>query len=163
MWLVDGNYWTEAGVTDQPSRASGNLLFYADNRAFWGYAEHFSNPLTSADYARYMQVDLVKTDQGISVALSGLPNTSLYDVSANSISPKQIQIGLELTGTSGASAPRNGYVLNQWYNGSVWTYQGNNGIANQTNTPVNAYWTHYPSTPGSNGGQWTTCISGAGC
>ncbi len=81
----------------------------------------------------------------------------------NSMNPNLIQIGLEMCGSTGAKAPKNGYAYNQWESlSNAWSYQNNNGFFNPPDYPANGYWTVKP-TNSSTGGQWTTCIQGNGC
>ncbi len=76
------------------------------------------------------------------------------------------QVGLELYGTSGAVADNMFFEDNQWEanNGTDWHYQTNSGDPNQyaIDYPADAWWNQVPA-QGNYGGDWTTCIAGAGC
>lgn len=76
------------------------------------------------------------------------------------------QEGMELYGTSGAKADYMYFDDNTWEanNGTKWEYQNNSGdggLYMQT-PPVDSGFSVPPAT-GNYGGEWFTCLSGAGC
>lgn len=172
MWLNQTQmgppqYWVEAGVkTDIRNNYGSPLLFWEDVRPNGGGTSvHFSNFMQSNDFGKYVTVTISKqgSDQ-FTVSLTGLPSTSLSGTSTyNPINIDRIDIGLELWGTSGASAPINDIGQNQWRGtDGVWHYQTRTFDEQSQKLPAKGFWNVVPA-PGNQGGKWRTCIVGAGC
>lgn len=68
-----------------------------------------------------------------------------------------IEIGAELAGASGASAPTADFTYNQWRDSSAynWHYQTGNGLTPKVNNPPYGGWAVPPS-GSSTGGDWYT-------
>lgn len=107
-------------------------------------------------------VDVYSRGDGTNITgISGAGNKNTMIVSG-------YQEGLELYGTSGATADYMYFDDNQWEanGGTNWNYQTNIGDNTQyaIDPPVDAWWTDgYQPAPGNYGGSWFTCLSGAGC
>lgn len=177
MWLANtkisstSDYWVEAGIkADVNVNGGKDSAFWADNRPNGGgYHNHFGNALTSTDHGKnadvYIFHSLGDPDGTWGVAIYGLPNTSLVGESDNNFAiGTDIDIGMEICGSSNQYAPRNSFTYNQWANPAAtnYHYQGNNGSTNPQKNPANGYWTQEPINS-STGGSWTTCIIGNGC
>lgn len=167
MWLatLSRQYWVEAGmISDIADQYGMESLFWADNRPGGGFSLHYGQFLDPSDFGKYTNIDIHKiASNQFSVRISGLPVASLSGTStSNSINPALISIGLEMCGSAGTQAPRNGYTNNQYQrsNGS-WAYQTALGYKDPQAYPAFGTWTVYPNP--SNGGTWTTCIQGNGC
>lgn len=175
MWLAQetsgGDYWIEAGIRAINTISNGaDSTFWADFRPNGlGFSPHYGAPLSAADHGKYAQVVIVHpvgTAYGVwSVGVTGLPNSQITGPSTqNFISPNDIDIGMEICGTGGANAPRNGFTGNRYHglNGN-WAYQGkSDGLQNPQQSPAYGNWTTLPSRS-STGGQWTTCVISSGC
>lgn len=90
---------------------------------------------------------------------SGLNHTNTMIVSG-------YQEGFELYGTSGATGDYMYFDSNEWEadGGTAWSYQDNPGDKAEyaVDYPVDAGWNWEPEN-GPTGGEWWTCITGAGC
>ncbi|MHB8600444.1 MAG: hypothetical protein ACYDER_27005 [Ktedonobacteraceae bacterium] len=170
MWLGyqsgNTNYWVEAGEVANDAIGQGSeLLFWADQRPGGGYTNHFGQYLSNSDFGKYSDIDIHRISSNqFSVSITGLPVASLSDTSkSNSMNPNLIGMGLEMCGSTGAIAPKNGYAYNQWESlSNAWSYQNNNGYPGIQTYPAYGHWTVDPQ-HSSTGGQWTTCIQGNGC
>lgn len=174
MWLGNAQsyesqgYWVEAGiraiVTPNANKAS---LFWADFRPNGlGFAAHYSNPLTNNDHGKNAVVVIQHLPQTVAgtwdVTVTGLPDTSLTGTSTyNDFSGEEIDIGMEICGTLNASAPRNDFSQNKWVNGGNFNYQTQYVNLNPQQSTARGYWTQNPNS--SNGGVWSTCVSGNVC
>jgi hypothetical protein len=169
MWLADStdSYWIEAGIRAIVTPNSNkDSLFWGDLRPGYGWAAHYSSPLTSSDHGKFSNEDihLLSSLNGTwSVTINGLPNTSMNGVSgSNYFNGYEIEIGMELCGTASASAPYNGFGHNQWANNGPWTYQNRRGDFETAQSPTSGYWKQLPQFS-TTGGEWDTCIVGNGC
>jgi hypothetical protein len=136
MWLGyqsgNTNYWVEAGEIASDAIGQGSeLLFWADQRPGSGFAHHYGQYLSSSDFGKYSDIDIHRISSNqFSVSITGLPVASLSGTStSNSMNPNLIGVGLEMCGSTGTKAPKNGYAYNQWESlSNAWNYQNNNNI-----------------------------------
>ncbi|GCF09724.1 hypothetical protein [Dictyobacter arantiisoli] len=177
MWIGSGNTrWVEAGlISSDVSLTQGSGSYNHGSTAeflFWGdvnnsgkFYFHPGPNLASSDFGKTAFVEIQKTSStAYGVYISNLPSASLFGTSTNNtMSDDYIHTGGELYGATTASAPVNGYSYNEWYNsngGGSWNLQGDtDGFVNG---PWEGYWQSTASSDGI-GGDWRTCIRGAGC
>lgn len=170
MWLAyqsgNTNYWVEAGEIANDAVGQGSeLLFWADQRPGGGFSLHYGQYLSGSDFGKYSDIDIHRiASNQFSASITGLPVASLSGTSMrNSMNPNLINVGMEMCGSTGAKAPKNGYAYNQWESLSyAWSYQNVDGYPGQQKYPAYGNWTVDPM-HSSTGGQWTTCIQGNGC
>lgn len=163
--------WIEAGIKVDPDltgSSTQNLLFWMDIAPNGAPRYHYGPYFQGNDYGKYANVELKKIGGSqFSVSISGLPSAFINANSPNddNFAPNHIQIGMELCGTGGAYAPRNGFTNNQYldaHNGT-WYYQSLQGVAFTgrdpgTGVPSQGFWTNSPQGTSNHGGLWTTCI-----
>ena len=155
-WCVDGSrsgYAHPLSGTSQQSPWLGGVFF----------ARHHAE----TDYGKYANVDIHKIGAAqFSVSISGLPTAYVNDNTQNdnNYTPNSIQMGMELCGTSGAYAPRNGFTNNQYLDAhsNQWFYQSLPGVSysdrwQQGDVPSQGFWTNRPNGANNHGGLWTTC------
>jgi hypothetical protein len=174
MWLqhdgvVNGKntaqYWVEVGTkADRGASFGHEILFWADQRPNGGgYANHFGYALAPQDFGKYVYLQIIRESASscsYDVSATGLPVDSILGTSTNNcFNPNRQNIGMELAGSTGATAPRNGFINNRWYSYSNggWHFQADTPSHYGQNPPVSSYWVKYP--PGNNGGQWSTCLN----
>lgn len=174
MWLqqdatINGvntaQYWVEVGTkADKYTTFGHEILFWADQRPNGGgYANHFGYALSPQDFGKYVYLQIIRDSPNSctwDVSATGLPVDYLTGQStSNCYSPNRQNIGMELAGSYGATAPRNGFVNNRWYSYSNggWHSQANTPSHYDQTGPISSGWIKYP--PGNNGGQWSTCLN----
>ena len=164
----DGNCWVEAGYLADNN--AGNCVqayalcyFWADNRPGGGFHEH--NRLLPSDDVGTNTQFIIERDQYnssywyVSIYTANNGDGDFFGTSTNNlIYPQDIQIGMELAGSSGAHAPfayfsQNGWESSGHYGSFNW--QGNSGSWFQKNPPVNSGW-DYPPNGSNQGGIWDT-------
>ena len=183
MWLVDYacNYgratcWVEAGYsTYLPNDLNDCILnsnvrcyFWAEERPDGTYAEHTPNGVRINSYDHYTKFSIVRSadyDSLWNVTITPLAGTDgpfSGQSHNNTIYPHDIQIGQELFGTGGASAPDAYFIGNrQLIKNSSWAYQHNrNGSPLNNPGPTTSYWYVYPDQD-STGGLFVTCTLSA--
>ncbi len=171
MWLGDGgNSWVEVGLEfDAFTYSASEIMFWADQRPGANFYAHPGNTLQSGDFGKYGSFEILQTAKNTyHIAGYGL-GTSISGTSTNNSMPlNDITIGGEVDGSSGASAPKNGYIDNMWYNSGSWDYQNNSGILsgktggspNPWQSYSNGGWVSSPNGANNNGGHFQTCLPG---
>ncbi len=157
--------FVETGVTVGPlagTSCSSDCYYWADLRTCQGcsdnYNEHYMANVGQGDYGNYKVFNVWRTGQGDFTVNAG-PNNALS--TDNNMVPNQIQIGMELVGTSGAWALQAPYAYNEWERNYNWQYQtvdGSPGTGlNANSAPISSYWQPSPSQDSSHsGGSWQT-------
>jgi hypothetical protein len=163
MWLAQNtsccSYWVEAGYSTYSNDHYTSIdYFWADLRPGSSYYEHVLSTVPSGDYGNYANLTIKRSSSSsFSVSISS-PNYSYSGSStSNSMTPNDINIGQELYGTIGASAPTAHYIYNQWIDTSnVSHYQTANGSITSDSPPY-AGWTTWPSSSSTGGNMYTYC------
>lgn len=176
MWLSDqsssgGPYWVEVGyaVDKQDDGSAPEQYFWADDRPGQGYQIHYLANVPAGDYGNYTwfkiqwQTDINSycTSRYYPYCYDITVQSSNYSASPvelnNTMTPNDINIGEELSGYSGASAPTAYYIDNYWISTSnVGHYQTANGTITQYKPPYGG-WTTYPSQSSTGGTLNTHC------
>jgi len=178
LWLTQentsvcggGSCWTEVGVTSGAcSKSSDTRFFWADNTPA-GFLcrdlgpvqpQEFGQPAVLAitkirDHEDVFEVDVWPCSRidGVNVPCPRRPMT--HASFGNPMQPNVATIGMELAGTSGASAPAATFTENwhpdHFFAGAWVTIIGSPQVQNP---PVQGSWTVNPSVP-TEGGTWTT-------
>ena len=159
-------------------------LYWADVRPNYYWAEHVGAEINTLISTSAIDMEIWKAGT-ISSQTSWCPiaaaewcvdvysegdNQELRGVSGDNHTNRMVvsgyQEGLELYGTSGATADDMHFDDNQWMGttNTNWNYQTNDGnpYSYTQNPPVDSGWNTVPA-PGNYGGEWFTCLSGAGC
>jgi hypothetical protein len=178
LWLATGSqqYWVEAGITTynkatdtNPANTPRTSYFWADWRPGSQWYEHEMDQIPGADLGQYTYFEILKVSGAnqFNVTVSGYSGYHAYGYSTDNTMglPGIIQVGQELAGTAGASAPTAHYIYNQWFDSSsIPHYQGANGALNPSvynsgaTGPIVRSWAILPSSPNSYGGDlWTSC------
>ncbi len=193
LWLIDRNIglpencqvdptfpngvcWVEAGIIAYGSNSSkypnSERWFWADLRPGSHYYDHpATGTLHSQDYSLSALMDIFQsgTNQytiSINNNNSGTGVTGLIAYSTgNTMRPDAIRAGLEISGTGGWQVPITHFTQNFWRAlDNNWHPQTSEGAPQTPNIPADGYWNIPPASNGSNnGGDWVTCITGAGC
>ncbi len=172
LWVLDtsssgcpqGACWIEAGyhtVTNSGGTSTVNQYYWAAWRP--GDTKLNVHPLTnvvSGDLGGNVLLEIyAQTSTQWQIIVS--PNQGLWSglSTGNNMHGNQIQIGMELAGTSGASAPYGYFINNQWQNGigGAWNYQSVSGT-HHNDPPINSNWLYPPAGSSNNGGTY-----GDGC
>jgi hypothetical protein len=170
MWLNYNDssghtiYWVEVGTKAEVGAYNGNeILFWDDNRPNGGFTRHLGPQLNASDFGKYGFFEISKDSSSSFFVYAGnLPVAAInMESTANPINPNDINIGMELVGSSGATAPINGFTDNQSQNSNGWFYQPIRGKVYTTpNSPVRTLWKYPPAGNGSNsGGEFNTCLN----
>lgn len=166
-WLTDratgGNWWVEAGYHTY-AQASGVTVdyFWADMRPLFYYALHDLGPVPQGDFGRTAEF-VISSVGGCSPYTVGIasPNYYMYGQQStdNAMTPNDIDIGQELSGYGGPSAPRAYFTGSQWedYNGN-FNYQTLDGSLYYNNPPYVGWSSGHKPSQSTTGGQlWTNC------
>jgi hypothetical protein len=153
--FVEAGYTTIAG-----SHQTRYDYFWGDNRPTWGIFFHDLAQIPAGDYGNYTQFYINRSGSSsfqVYVASANY-NATQYSTS-NSMTPGDINIGSELYGTAGASAPTAHFIYNIWIDTSgVSHYQSVNGTLKYLNgPPPYRGWTTPPIYSSSGGDLYTYC------
>lgn len=137
---------------------------WADLRPNYRYFEHpDSNVLGSNDYGHFAYAVITQLDAtDWFVGISGNQTTYTGKSTGNTMYPDAIKIGIELSGSQGWSVSYAHFIYNQWRGSNSWSYQMIKGNKDPSTPPAEGDWESPPN--GNNqGGDWFTCVLGAGC
>ncbi len=134
MWLEQGfSYWVEAGYIDDGH--TGEYYFWADKRPVDGvFYQHPMGVIPGADYYTYTTFSIsrvVGVGNRYLVAESGWSTSWTGYSSANSMIIDNVEMGMELSGSSGAGTTNYAYYDSRQYRNDslVWkslpAYSGN--------------------------------------
>jgi hypothetical protein len=173
-WLVDfDSYtcannaeracWVEAGYGtfyDYDTNTSPNIYFWADSRPLYlGYTEHPLYPVSSSDKNVIINI---YTGSNYNWYVNMYPSYSQYyqeQSTDNEMVPAHIELGQELQGTSGASAPTASFQFNGYYIGPAdklaFDYFTRGQDYSEISRPPYGRWVAVPDSQNS-GGEWIT-------
>jgi hypothetical protein len=173
LWLLDttssgcpqGACWIEVGyhtVTNAGGTSTVNQYYWADWRP--GDTKLNVHPLAnvaSADLGNnvWLEIEFQGSNQWQIIAQ---PSSALYSglSTNNTMHGNRIEIGMELAGTSGASANTGYFTSNEWQsvNNGSWNYQSSSGT-HISQAPTNSGWLHPPAGASNLGGTFSTgCV-----
>ena len=163
-WNVNSTtgYLVEVGEIRRQSDAPDTAWFWADfhyhpERQMNVYTRSIFGLIPNADFYSYIPVWIIRDfDTQYSAHVRSTQQEWVGTSTNNNLQPNEVQIGEELAGTNGGSAPRTYWTYNQWIdNNGVGQYQNNNGhpVAQASGNPPTADWLVYPANS-SNGGTW---------
>jgi hypothetical protein len=167
IWVVEkgncgGACWVEVGYTKPTPSSSSEYYFWADYRPCFmcGYNQHFVGQVQPNEIGTSPEFSIQYSGNntwGVSIVGVGSNFGGSWQSTSNSMSPKDIEVGAELAGTSGASAPVAHFTVNTWTgtDGS-FHYQTSNGTVTQ-DLPPSASWRVLPSQSSSGGDLVTSC------
>lgn len=178
LWLIDITHngpncqpqsacWVEAGyhtLTNSNGTSTSNIYYWGDNRPgnFNFHAWTFGN-VQSGDLGNNVWLYIARNGNNSTWTVQVSPQTNYWSATSqnNLMYPDNIQMGMELLGSSGASANTGYFTYNYWQStrDSSWHPQENSGSYFPPNSPVEAGWYQYPASNGSNNGGsfYTTC------
>jgi hypothetical protein len=174
--------WIEIGIEGESTNsacqlgvnATGVHVFWADNRPNQGYLCHDMGVLQDQEIGQpmFLAIAIVPGSPGtFDVELetcfptwgtATCPGRAFSGISTNNtMMPQQWNIGLELQGTTGASAPQTQFFWNSVTDPSSFFGWGPLSIDGQPSvqSPVQAGWTTTPSTSTSGGSWFTSCCN----
>ncbi len=143
----DGACWIEAGYGTFKD-PNNPWYYWADMRPGLGYAEHPKEQVPSGDFGNAAQLLIRKSATNTYIISITSPYASITGTStANSMSGDRVQIGEELQGTTGASAPTARYFNNVYIDTSNNYYVENStgGYSVVSDNPPYASWAIVPS------------------
>jgi|GEM_PF-2107710 hypothetical protein len=171
-WLMEddaeGTFWVEAGYLVNSQVDNGTeLWFWADYRpSDSNINDHYAaTGISSSDYGNNVNITIQSGTNTLGTSwtvqvfgnATGIEGTSTH----NSMIPTQIEIGQELAGSSGVSAPRAIFEYNTWRgkNSPVgsFQYQTSDGDGIQAQDPPYAGWYDNHDPKSYVGGQMYTC------
>lgn len=159
--------WIEVGYW---AKGSTQQFYWADCRAGASYYEGAFGTVTASDkyQPNYFQIRRnANSSTYWFVQISAVSNSWSLVSASNSMWPDQIEIGAELTGSSGAIM-YSGHTTNNRYihYGSSSTpsyyYQIRDGDGKTQNSPLVSGWTTGAPAPGGTGGDWYAYCGGGG-
>jgi hypothetical protein len=185
IWVVDknsagcgGQCWIEVGLSAGANTGGCSLpsnethVFWADNRPNQGFFCHDQGALQAQEFNQpvFLAIAVRPTDPN-SFDVEALTCTSttgngtcqrraiIGTSTNNTMAATAIEMGMELAGTNGASAPATNFTGSLTPNPNVsfgWTFLKLDGNILQ-NAPVKGAWTTTPSTSNSGGSFQTSC------
>ncbi|MGH2497075.1 MAG: hypothetical protein ACRDIV_20445 [Ktedonobacteraceae bacterium] len=183
---LPGDCYIEAGIRAYAGYGGQNVvtLIWADVRPGYSYAFHTQGGPIDTNVTQAIDIQIFKAGT-VSWALPWCPVAGsewcvyLYShptgpviegISGaghtNTMVVSGYREGMEIEGTSGAHADYADFIANQYQDkgNNSYNYQNNPGNYSKyfDNPPADSFWTTVPG-PGQDGGDWTTCITGAGC
>ncbi len=164
-WLSDAqnghDYWVEAGLT------SGNdcvgaycpiqvCYFWEDERPGSTLIGHVMGAAQSNDYNNLATFQIANAGSGTwSVNMWAPSQHDSSSSTSNNMSPNNIQIGGEVEGTSGESAPYTSLTWNTYNTGSGYSYFTSDGNSPADQAPWSGGWGPAPSqTQGGGTAHW---------
>ncbi len=158
IWLVDttSNYWVEAGY-----RSNLGITNY-----YWGdvrpsdpmYRRHLMTQIPGQHYGSGLDINISRENDNTSFVAAFHVNAvgySSYNYSTNNtMIPGHIDIGQELSGTTGSHADPAAFTYNQWQTSDGYYHmQTDNGYTTYVGGPPQGYFSEYPSASAI-GGIW---------
>lgn len=155
-WVAGGWYdvaWVEVGYI---GRANAYGFYWGDCRPGASYYEKYLGSVYSEDKGRNNFFEINRIDSG---SFRVFIEAGRYDYSTssyvNTMSPDQIEIGMELIGDSGAYADTTSFNNNRYIQGSGRYYQFRDGDRKWQAGPPQSWWYVHPASS-SSGGDWRT-------
>lgn len=170
LWLIDaknngqncfpyGACWVEAGyhtVTNSSGNSTSNQYYWADVRpGNNNFSVHFLGNIPSGDLGKNVWLYISRNGNDSTWTVHVSPQSNYWSATStnNTMYPSEIQMGMELLGTTGASASTGYFTYNYWQgtNSSNWNPQGNPGQTHN-DSPIESNWYQLPAKNGSNHG-----------
>lgn len=184
----NGACWVEAGYEAfgtefSPPLENTERWFWAEEKPGYHYAQYNSNPLATTPpgdgdygYNVYVEIFLSGTDPDQVGWCPTVANEWCVDIEGNATSMVgwsvnnemvpdsnngEIDIGMEVVGTSGATAPNAEFIWNQFLHPitNAKEFQDQEGSGYIAQYPAVAYWPT-PPVMGNQGGDFRTCTTG---
>jgi hypothetical protein len=175
LWLLDvshhqsscpygGACWIEAGyhtVTGSGCASNGTWYYWADFRPGDSHLNvHCLGTVQSGDLG-YNAWLYIAGNGGGKWTIQVSPQTNYWSglSTNNSMSADTIEFGMELLGTSGASANTGYFTYNAFQQsiGGTWSFQTTSGQTHN-DSPINSGWTYPPSNSNNGGTFHTGCV-----
>ncbi len=155
-----GVCWVEAGYISYNPTSTSSAVWYvwADLRPNSTFFKHFIAQVPSGDIGKSAAMNINYQGSNKWQVISSTPSGVYYNYStANTMTADDINIGQELYGTGGASAPTAHFTYNYWIDtsGAYHFQTGWSSSGIHVYNPPYGGWTTYPS-PSGTGGNWHT-------
>lgn len=152
--------WVEAGyhtVTNSGGTSTSSQYYWADFRpGFDNFNIHPLGAVQSGDLGHnvFLFISLVKPGDNSDWNVEVIPQTNSWSGKSggNTMFPDNIQMGMELLGTNGASANTGYFTFNYWATGDGNFHPQTNSGSLINNSPVESNWFQTPASNGSNNG-----------
>ncbi len=166
-WLSDfqggHDYWVEEGLTSGNDCVGGycpivTCYFWEDNRPGSSLIGHVMGAAQSSDWGNQATFQIASSGSGVWTVDVWAPSQHDSDQStSNSMSPNNIEIGGEVAGTSGASAPTTYSQWNTYNTGGGSQYFNSDGTPHVQGPPWAGYWDPPPSQEGGSARWYIGC------